>query len=72
MGLTISHTSIRALSDETWVHPAPVWSAVRTGTVEDLAYGYGYLHKLNNSQIHFQYRQWYTGEVWDEIWLIRE
>lgn len=63
---------IRAFSDEAWIEPSPAWSAKHAGTLEDIAYGYGYLHKLDNSRIRFQYRQWYTGKVWDEFWLMRD
>lgn len=60
-----------AFSDEAWVEPSPVWSAKHIGTFEDVAYGYGYLHKLDNNRMRFQYRKWDTGKVWDEIWIER-
>jgi hypothetical protein len=31
----------------------------------------GYLHKLDNNRMRFQYRKWDTGKVWDEIWIER-
>lgn len=61
-----------AMSDEAFVQPPPSWSAARIGTVEDVAYGYGYLHKLDAKSLYFQFRKWDTGDVFDDFWLVKD
>jgi len=62
-----------ALINEKFAEPPPVWSAKRTGTLEDSydSYGYGYLHVFNRTHLHFQFLRWIDNSVWDDMWIIK-